>query len=211
MFHKLFPPYCCFYLYYFFTFHYTYNPSARIIDLISHTTYVVFVNFIHKWRDLQFEVDSERQIFWETFHNNFICSQNFCQKSAERKSSKKYFLYFVLMSGLELEPFFWEGFSWQAYLLSEFLSEIFWEEIVEEIPFLFRFDVWLGARTHFLRSVFMAGLFTLRVFARNLLSGIRQRNTFFIFRFDAFTSKTRDGQLDRGKWYPQVDWRGFRE
>ena len=80
-----------------------YNPSVRIIDLVSHTTYVVCVNFIHKWRDLQFEVDSEWQI-WETFHGNFIYSQSFCQKSAERKSPKKYFSYFVLMSGLGLEP-----------------------------------------------------------------------------------------------------------
>ena len=48
-----------------------YNPSVRIIDLVSHITYVVCVNFIHKWRDLQFKVDSERQIFWETFHGNF--------------------------------------------------------------------------------------------------------------------------------------------
>ena len=31
-----------------------YNPSVRIIDLVPHTTYVVCVNFIHKWRDLQF-------------------------------------------------------------------------------------------------------------------------------------------------------------
>ena len=77
------------------------NPSVRIIiDLVSYTTYAVCVNFIHKWRDLQFKVDSEWQIFWETFHGNFIYSQSFCQKSAERKSPKKYFLYFVLMSGL---------------------------------------------------------------------------------------------------------------
>ena len=40
-----------------------YKPSVRIIDLVSHTTYVVCVNFIHKWRDLQFKVDSERHIF----------------------------------------------------------------------------------------------------------------------------------------------------
>ena len=40
-----------------------YNPSVRIIDLVSHTTFVVCVNFILKWRDLQFKVDSERQIF----------------------------------------------------------------------------------------------------------------------------------------------------
>ena len=33
-----------------------------------------------------------------------IYSQSFCQKSAERKSPKKYFLYIVLMSGLGLEP-----------------------------------------------------------------------------------------------------------
>ena len=50
--------------------HYTighYNPSVRIIDLVSHTTYDVCVNFIHKWRDLHFKVDSERQIFEKFF------------------------------------------------------------------------------------------------------------------------------------------------
>ena len=26
-----------------------YNPSVRTIDLVFHTTYVVCVNFIHKW------------------------------------------------------------------------------------------------------------------------------------------------------------------
>ena len=81
-----------------------YNPSVRIIDLVSHTTYVVCVNFIHKWRDLLFKVDSKRQIFWETFHGSFK-------------------------------------------LLSEFITEICWEEIAEEILFVFRFDVWPGTRT----------------------------------------------------------------
>ena len=72
-----------------------YNPSVRIINLVSHTTYVVgCVNFIHKWQDLQFKVDSERQIFWETFNGNFIYSLSFCQKSAERESPKKYFFVF---------------------------------------------------------------------------------------------------------------------
>ena len=71
-----------------------YNPSVRIIDLVSHTTYVVCVNFIHKWRDLQLKVD----------------------------------------------------FKWQI----------------------------------FLRNFFMANLFTLRVFVRNLLSGNHRRNTFCI-------------------------------
>ena len=51
-----------------------YKPSVRIIDLVSNTTYVVCVNFIHKWRDIQLKVDSERQISRETFHGNSYLS-----------------------------------------------------------------------------------------------------------------------------------------
>ena len=54
------------YLYYIHTYiigHY--NPSVNIIDPVSHITYVVCVNFVHKWRDLQFKIDSERQTFSE--------------------------------------------------------------------------------------------------------------------------------------------------
>ena len=53
------------------------------------------VNFIREWRDLQFNVDSERQTFEKLFHGRFIYSQSFCQKSAERKSPKKHFLYLI--------------------------------------------------------------------------------------------------------------------
>ena len=44
-----------------------YNSSVRIIDLVSHTTYVVCVNFIHKWRDVEFKVDFERLKRWFFF------------------------------------------------------------------------------------------------------------------------------------------------
>ena len=47
-------------------------------------------NFIHEWWDLQFKVD----FFEKLLHDNFIYSQSFCQKSAERKSPKKYFFKF---------------------------------------------------------------------------------------------------------------------
>ena len=47
-----------------------YNPSARIIDLVSHTPYFVCVNFTHKWWNLQFKVDSKRQISQKLFHGN---------------------------------------------------------------------------------------------------------------------------------------------
>ena len=47
-------------------------PSVRIIDLVSHAAYVVCANFIHKWRDLQFKVDSERQIVLRNFSWQFL-------------------------------------------------------------------------------------------------------------------------------------------
>ena len=82
-----------------------YNPSVWIIDLVSHTTYVVCVYFIHKWRDLQFKVNSERQIFWETFHGNFYLLLEFLPEICwEEIAEEILFLYFVLMSGLGHKP-----------------------------------------------------------------------------------------------------------
>ena len=44
-----------------------YNPSDRIIDLVSHTTYVVCVILYISGENYSFKVDSEQQIYWETF------------------------------------------------------------------------------------------------------------------------------------------------
>ena len=38
--------------------------------------------------------------------------------------------------------FFFRNFSWQLYLFTEFLPEICWEEVADEIFSYFRFDVW---------------------------------------------------------------------
>ena len=73
--------------------------SVRIIGLVFPTNYVVTVYFKHKYSDLQFKIDSEVQIFFEKlFMAIFIYYQSFCQKSAKRKSPRKYFLYFDLSS-----------------------------------------------------------------------------------------------------------------
>ena len=64
-------------------------------DLASHTTHVVYVNFIREWQQLQFNIGSERQLFEKLFRDNLIYYQSFCQKSAERTSPKIY-LFFVL-------------------------------------------------------------------------------------------------------------------
>ena len=52
-----------------------YNSSVRIIDLVFHTTYVLCVNFIHKWRDLQFKINSERQFFGKLFMAFYLLSE----------------------------------------------------------------------------------------------------------------------------------------
>ena len=50
---------------------------------------------LREWRNLQFNIDSERQIFEKLIHGRFIYTQSFCQQSAEEKSPKKYFVFFV--------------------------------------------------------------------------------------------------------------------
>ena len=91
----------------------------------SFTIYLVCVHFIHEWRDLQFKVDSERQIIWETLHDNSIYSQSFCQKSAEGKWPKKYFFIFWFDIGLGVwtvasslisqhTTYYWENFTKQV-------------------------------------------------------------------------------------------------
>ena len=43
------------------------QPFSQEYGLVLRTTHSVWVNYIRGWRDLQFNVDSIRQIFWETF------------------------------------------------------------------------------------------------------------------------------------------------
>ena len=53
------------------------QPFSQDYGLASHTTYVVCVNLIHEWQDLQFNIDSERQIFFKNFfHGRFIYVNN---------------------------------------------------------------------------------------------------------------------------------------
>ena len=53
-------------------------------NLVSHTTYVVCVNFVYEARNLHFEVDYKRQIFFEKSYLSCMAIifplQSFCQK-----------------------------------------------------------------------------------------------------------------------------------
>ena len=53
------------------------QPFSQDYGLACHTTHVVCVNFIRVWRDLQFNVDSERQFFEKLFHDSFILLSEF--------------------------------------------------------------------------------------------------------------------------------------
>ena len=69
-----------------------YNPSVMITPLM------LFVLILYiSGGTYSLKSSPNDRFFWETFHGNFIYSQCYCQKSAERKSPKKYFSYFVLM------------------------------------------------------------------------------------------------------------------
>ena len=57
----------------------------------SHHLRCVCQFFIHKWRDLQLKVDSERQVFWETFHCNFTYSQSFARNLLRRNRRRNIF------------------------------------------------------------------------------------------------------------------------
>ena len=61
------------------------QPCSLEYELASHTTYIT-----REWRELYFKVFFEFQIFEKLFMEIFIHSV--CQKSAERKSAKKYFI-----------------------------------------------------------------------------------------------------------------------
>ena len=67
-----------------------YNPSVRIIDLVSHTTYVVCVNFLYiNGRTYSLKSTPNDRFVEKTFHSNFIYSQSFCQKSPERGNRER--------------------------------------------------------------------------------------------------------------------------
>ena len=78
-------------------------------NLDSHTTYVVCVNFIHKWPDVQFKVDSEQQIyllFLRNFSMQFYYTLwVFGRRLLRWRCRGKNFVYFVqlMMSYLEFE------------------------------------------------------------------------------------------------------------
>ena len=71
------------------------------MDLVSHTTYVVCVNFIYKWRRLR-----TTDIFVKLFIAILYTLRHFARNLLRGNRRRSTFFYFILilMSGLGLDP-----------------------------------------------------------------------------------------------------------
>ena len=82
------------------------NPSVRIINLVSHTTYVVCVLILYISGETYSLKSTPNDKFFENlFHGSFYLLSEFLLEFCwEEIAVEKYFSYFVSMSGLGLEP-----------------------------------------------------------------------------------------------------------
>ena len=77
--------------------HYNIHQSGLLTQFLTPLKLCVLILYIN--------VDSERQIFWDTFHDIFsLLSEFFPEICWEQIAAVIFFLYFILMSGLGLEP-----------------------------------------------------------------------------------------------------------
>ena len=72
-----------------------YNPSVRITAELLTPLMLRALNFIREWRDLQFNIDSERQIFEKLFHGRFIFTLKVLLKIRWEEVAEEIFFYFI--------------------------------------------------------------------------------------------------------------------
>ena len=104
-----------------------YNLSVRIFDLVAHTTYVVCVNFIHKWC---------AKLGWVVM-TNYVCMYQFLFGPVCGTYSLKSIL----------NDRFFEKLFMAVSIFSQSFCQISAEEILEGILFVFCFNVWPGTWT----------------------------------------------------------------
>ena len=85
----------------FFALHHTciighYNGNQAVLRKAAHTTHIVYVNFIHEWRDLQFNVDSERLIFEKIFMAGLFTLRVFARNLQKGNRRRMFFFFFRL-------------------------------------------------------------------------------------------------------------------
>ena len=94
-------------LFNFFVFLHTYirnwslQPFSQDSDLASHTIYVVCVNFIHEWRDLQLKVDPELQIFEKLFMAILFTLRVFARNMPRSRLRRNIYIFLILSTRLQ--------------------------------------------------------------------------------------------------------------
>ena len=73
-----------------YTHNWSLQPFSQEYDLVFYITYVVYVNFIHEWQDLQFKVDSELRL---TFSCQLYLLSDFLPEICGKEVAKKIFSY----------------------------------------------------------------------------------------------------------------------
>ena len=82
------------------------QPFSQDYNLVNHTTYVVCVNFIHEWWNLQFKVDSERQIFGKLSMAILFTLRDFARHLLRGSRRRNIFIFVVKSDlGFKLEPY----------------------------------------------------------------------------------------------------------
>ena len=86
-----------------------YNPSVSITTYIAqHITYFMRVNFKYDWRNLQFKIDFDRQIFEKLLNGNFIYSYGFWPEICWEELAEEIFLHIL---------FYWRCLSFNRDLM----------------------------------------------------------------------------------------------
>ena len=86
-----------------------YNPSVRVIDLVSHTTNLCALILYISGGTYSLKSTPNDKFFEKVFMAILFYSQSCGQKSAERKSPKKYFSYYVLILAWDSTAGFWSN------------------------------------------------------------------------------------------------------
>ena len=71
-----------------------YNPSVRIIDVVSHTTHVVYVNFKHEWRGIYSLMSTLNNRFLRSFSWQFVFTLRVFTEICWEEVAKEIFSYF---------------------------------------------------------------------------------------------------------------------
>ena len=152
---------------------------------------------IHEWHHQQFNDDSERQIFLINISWHVYLLPDFLPEIYWEEIAEEIFFFHISFLSLtwDMNPGF--PFNKPTYYLLDYkhnwslqpFSQVYWRSFSHHlrcvcVNFIYKWrDLKSTPNYRFFEKYFIAGLFTPRVFNRNLLRGNRRRNIFYFSYF----------------------------